>query len=270
MSFFSWLRNRTSNRTTPGRAQHRPAAPRFRPQLEALEGRDVPSTLTVTNGLDGGTGSLRGEIDAAQNGDTIVFDPSLAGQYIYLTSGRSLLIYQSLLTIQGLPNNPVIDGDYSRVFDVRAGASATLTNLTITGGTGIADAYSFDDTTGGFGGGIRNLGTLTLSGCTVSGNTTGIRAPGFGGGIYNAGTLTVSGCTLSHNSAQYGGGIYNNSNATATVTASTLSGNTAQVSGGGIYNWGRGKLAIGGSLFSNNAPDNVFGKYTDKKGNTFL
>ena len=28
-------------------------------------------------------------------------------------------------------------------------------------------------------------------------------------------------------------------------------------------------LAIGGSAFSTNTPDNIYGHYTDKKGNTF-
>src|SRR5262249_45194004 len=83
MWFSSWLRNQTSNRAPKGRAQHRP--PRFRPRLEALEDRSLPSTLTVLNSADSGPGSLRAEITAAQNGDTIVFDPSLAGQTINLT-----------------------------------------------------------------------------------------------------------------------------------------------------------------------------------------
>jgi hypothetical protein len=47
MSFFSWLRNRTSNRAPRGRAQHRSAAPRSRPHLEALEDRWMPSFVTV-------------------------------------------------------------------------------------------------------------------------------------------------------------------------------------------------------------------------------
>jgi hypothetical protein len=61
MSFSSWLRNRTSAHALRGRAQGRAAAPRFRPHLEELEGRDVPSSLTVTNNLDTGPGSLRAE-----------------------------------------------------------------------------------------------------------------------------------------------------------------------------------------------------------------
>ena len=48
----------------------------FRPQLEALEDRWMPSTLTVTNVSDSFTGfvagGLRAEINLAQNGDTIV------------------------------------------------------------------------------------------------------------------------------------------------------------------------------------------------------
>ena len=56
------------------------AEPRMR--LEPLEGRDVPSTLTVTNANDGGAGSLRAAIAAARSGDTIRFAPALIGQTI--------------------------------------------------------------------------------------------------------------------------------------------------------------------------------------------
>src|SRR5437762_3030951 len=99
MSFFSWLRNRISNRAPRGRAQRRAAAPRFRPQLEALEDRCLPSTLTVLNNLDSGPGSLRAEIAAAKSKDTIVFAPRLDGQTITLTSGE--LLINKNLTITG-------------------------------------------------------------------------------------------------------------------------------------------------------------------------
>src|SRR5262249_35750736 len=97
MWFLPWRRLRTSNPAPRSRARLRPA--RFRPRLEALEGRDVPSTLTVMNNLDSGAGSLRAEIAAANPGDTIVFAPGLDGQTIQLTSGE-LAITKSL-TIQG-------------------------------------------------------------------------------------------------------------------------------------------------------------------------
>jgi hypothetical protein len=48
----------------------------------------------------------------------------------------------------------------------------------------------------------------------------------------------------------------------------TITGNTASV-GGGIYNEQFGHLVVGGSAFSADTPDNIFGNYANKKGNTF-
>ena len=95
MFFSSWLRKQNAKPRTNGRATSS-----FRPQLEVLEGRDVPSTLTAANSLDDGSaGSLRAEIAAAHSGDTIVFDATLAGTTIQLTSGE--LVINKNLTIQG-------------------------------------------------------------------------------------------------------------------------------------------------------------------------
>jgi hypothetical protein len=103
MSPSTWLRNRTSQSVTSARSRRRPLAPRFRPQFEVLERRDVfTHMLLVTNTLDSGPGSLRYEIAAAGNGkDTIGFAPSLNGQTIMLTSGALFVSRQQNLTIQG-------------------------------------------------------------------------------------------------------------------------------------------------------------------------
>src|SRR5437762_10863248 len=118
MQLLSWLSKRITGRPqTRSTPAHRPA-PRFRPQLETLEARDVPSTLTVLNNLDSGAGSLRAEIAAANSKDTIVFAPSLDGQTIALTSGE-LAITKSL-TIQG-PGAGLLaisGGNTWRVFEV--------------------------------------------------------------------------------------------------------------------------------------------------------
>src|SRR5258708_1268396 len=63
----------------------------FLPRLEILEDRTVLSMWTVTSPADSGDGSLRAMIAAAQNGDQIVFDPSLQGQTITLISGQLAL-----------------------------------------------------------------------------------------------------------------------------------------------------------------------------------
>jgi len=91
MWFSSLRRTRTSTCSVRSQAQHQPVARRFRPRLEALEDRWMPSTLTVTNILDSGPGSLRAEIAAANSGDTINFASSLDGQTVTLTSGELLI-----------------------------------------------------------------------------------------------------------------------------------------------------------------------------------
>ena len=114
----------------------------------------------------------------------------------------------------------------SRVFQVDALVTASISGLTITGGT--TPSGSFDTTTGD-GAGLANFGTTTLNNCTISGNSAGLF--GSGGGVYNGGTLTLNNCTVSGNSANGGGGVYNgtysNQGATLTMTNCTVSGNSA-------------------------------------------
>jgi hypothetical protein len=229
----------------------------FRPALAALEDRRLLSTLTVTSGLDNvggpGDGTLRGEIAAAQSGDTIVFAPSLDGQRItlsYLNTISQLEINKNL-TIQG-PGAGLLTvdgGNQTRVFQVDAGASVTISGLTIGDGNGKVYSYGYGgnaEQNDGEGGGILNLGTLALSGCTVTSNNSSWR----GGGIYNAGTMTLGSCTVSGNSAySWGGGIYNAG--TTTLSRCTVSYNSAAL-GGGIVNDTPGTLTILSSIVKSN------------------
>src|SRR5260370_25466490 len=142
MSFTSWLSERLGlSFRTPGLAA-RPASNRracpvqrtFRPCLESLEDRLVPSTLTVTNNLDSGAGSLRADIAAAHNGDTIVFAPSLDGQTITLTSGELLIRKNLIIAGPGAGELTVSGNNASRVFEVAKLRQVTLSGLTISKG----------------------------------------------------------------------------------------------------------------------------------------
>jgi hypothetical protein len=125
------------------------------------------------------------------------------------------------------------------------GTSTIATNQA-TGGLGGRNAGSVGDGGGegaGSGGGVYNVGTLTVSASTLSGNSVNSiyvsNFNGSGGGVYNVGTLTVSASTQSGNSAAGGGGIFNSG--TLTVSDSTLSGNSAaggDHQGGGIETGG--------------------------------
>lgn len=74
------------------------------------------------------------------------------------------------------------------------------------------------------GGGIHNLGVLTIKESTISANMSG----GEGGGIYNAGTLNATNATISGNdAANQGGGVYNATGASATIGSSTVTENSS-------------------------------------------
>ena len=96
-----------------------------------------------------------------------------------------------------------------------------VTNCTFSGNT----AFS--------GGAIRSGGTLTLTSCTLSGNS----ATNNGGAIQNAGALTVTSCTFSGNSAlsatATGGGI-NVRGGTLSLFNTIVAGNSA-ANGADIY-----------------------------------
>jgi hypothetical protein len=280
----------------------RPRRRTIRPALEHLEGRWLrsASVLPVTSALDdvGQRGTLRYAVAHAQNGDTILLTPVVAKTGITLTQGE-LLLGQQGLTIKAVGDAPVtISGDnQSRVFEVDGGASVALSDVTVTGGTGRAGIAGrpHEDRAGGIL--VDELASLTMSGCTVTANSTarlggGIAVYGtlsasdcdvsgnqalgtYGGGIaIFFGTATVSDVNLAGNSSTvFGGGIFNF--ATLTLTGSTFTGNSAGIRGGGVWTsndfggFVTGTTTITGNIFSNNTPDAISGIY-DGGPNTFL
>jgi hypothetical protein len=177
-----WLkRGSGSGRRNRDRRHRPPPRPPSVPRLLVLEGRTLPSTLTVLTSADGGDASLRAAIAAAQDGDRIVFDPGLRGQAITLTGGE-LPITKSLdIEGPGADQLAVSGNHASRVFRVSGDVTVTIAGLTLRDGrlvtTGATDG----------GGAILNTSTTSRSATTGRSVVPGTRpapspAPGSAGG----------------------------------------------------------------------------------------
>jgi CSLREA domain-containing protein len=211
-------------------------------------------SAAVFNIADGDVAALKSAIAAANtNAEDDVIELAPGGSYsltivetnvggntglpvITADSGHSTTIHGDRTTIQRASNsNPF------RIFQVASGANVTLSGLVVSSG----DATVASTTEISEGGGVLNLGALTITNCVFQSN----RADGFtdpsgkgggaarGGGISNGGTLSISDSTLAGNSAQ--GGL-------AADSAST----PGQADGGGLAN--QGTVTISRTTFSTN------------------
>ena len=200
------------------------------------------ATVTVINTNDSGPGSLRQGLVNANDGDRINF--AVTGN-IALTSGG--LVIDKNVTISGPGANELsIDGNQGNfVFAVDPDKTATISGLTIRNG-------QF---------GMGNVGTLTVSDCTVSDNSSvGLSNIANGQTSTNA-TLTIANSVVSDNSEP---GVFNGAfmaSATVTILNSTLTGN-----GGGIYTSGfegGTSVTVSNSTISGNSADLGGGIYSN-------
>lgn len=212
----------------------------------------INTTDTVMNSNDSGLGSLRQIINNACSGDTVVFDSSLDGTPIVLTSGHIALNKDITIIGNGI-NNTIIDGNgTSRIFYLFNQGNASIDNMSIqngyafgSNGAGIAvddatlqldnvqitDCDAVDYTLAG----ALYLGNAeaTINNCIFSGNHAG----GSGGAIYQiyGGSLLITNTLISGNvTDQNGGGIYAPTPSNIDLTNVTITGNYAENSFGGI------------------------------------
>ncbi|HVC96519.1 MAG TPA: hypothetical protein VND64_22735 [Pirellulales bacterium] len=233
----------TSSASRGNRRNRRPpstrgVARRWRPTFETLEGRTVLSAYTAATAPD-----LIADINAAnQHGgaNSITLTAPTTAPYVLTAvnnstdgatgtpeiSGGTKKLAADNLTIIGSGDTierSTAGGGAFRLFDVAAGGSLTLENLTL--GNGLA----YGAGSGSQGGAVRNQGTLLLSQVTVGGYGLGNEAFGFpyqtkkssssgdaaGGGIWSSGALTVENQSVIQfntvvgegNGSGYGGGI---------------------------------------------------------------
>ncbi len=224
----------------------------------------VTTTADENDGIGTGNISLREAVAFAPAGSTIAFAPALSGQTITLTSGAEIVLTRNVtIDATGLPGALILHGGTSsnRLFSVSTGHTVSLLGLTLSGGNGTGADSSGD------GAAILNRGTLTLTRCTLSGNSSGSDR---GGAVFNTGTLTVQQCTLSGNAAPVGGAIASTSGS-VTILHSTVSANTATDDGGGIAIAGGTctltHSIVAGNLSNNGATSNISGTVTSTGAN---
>lgn len=286
MSFFSWLASASGKRQSAiGSGLRKSKAgsrmpPRFRPQLEALENRTLPSTYYAATASD-----LVADINAANTvggANTIVLTAPSSSPYV-LTAGNNLTNgYNALPVISGeiisssgkgkkevtvtIPadNLTILTGNgssnsgygdvidalgHGRLFDVAPGGSLTLKNVTLQNGL---EAWAGLGVTAE-GGAIFNQGTLVLNQVLVQNNTAegenGLGQNAAGGGVWSNGSLTVeNSCVFQVNTAEGSNQDY-----------------TGLLNGGSAF--GGGICIAGGTASITNS---FFGAYSELQGNSAL
>ncbi len=258
-----------------------PRAPRrtfFRPRVEPLEGRCVPTVFTVTSNLMNltvdGQVTLQEALQAANTNapagdapagsptavavDVIRFAPSLTSAPTVITLTGAQLVITEDVTINGpglanFPNGLIaLDAkNLSRIFLVDDSA-ATAINVTLNGLIFFQGSASGED-----GGAIFSRENLTVRNSFFSTN----KSTTAGGAVGSTGRLTVENSTFTNNSAPSGGAIAN-AGGTLMLRDSSLTGNTATSDdGGALHNAGPATIersnisgntatSLGGGIFN--------------------
>ncbi len=158
-------------------------------------------TIYVSNTSDSGAGSFRQAVNDAASGDTV--DLTGLSGVISLTSGE-VVVAKDLQIVGPGADKLAIDGSgQSRILRIDDSQPGNVRVVSISG-----LVIRNGQVTGANGGGIYNTESLTLSGCSVSGNVAAATSiGGNGGGIYNIGTLIIEDCSILDNRASDGGGV---------------------------------------------------------------
>lgn len=243
-----------------------------------------PQPYLVTNTNDSGPGSLRQAVIDDASGDTpILFDSSLDGMTITLTSGPIDVDHSLAITGPGASLLTIDGGNSSRLFTINS-SDVNISDLTLADGK--AD----------IGGAILDSGaTLRLTDDVLSGNqavggsSTNPNALGGAIDVVKGGQVVVTGSTFSGNTAAggaaLGGAITVEFKSSLVAQDDTFTGNTATgtspadaagIYGGAIANSGSTSL-VGDTIVRNNvsngqdsAPDDGSGVFNDLGGNLTL
>jgi hypothetical protein len=227
----------------------------------ALAAAAEAGTLTVTSTADGGSGSLRDTVAAANGGDTIVF--AVSGT-IVLTGGEIALGKDLDIEGPGAAVLSISGNNRSRIFDIFVGGTTASAPVVTVAGLTLTEGRA-----GGTGGGaILNVGaTLNLRSAVISNSVASFGGatefvPGGGISLQKGAFLTATDTLFTGNTAAVvgangcngaEGGAICNWASTATVTRCTFIGNQALGGSGGELD-GEGNpwhdIALGGAIFN--------------------
>lgn len=241
-------------------------------------GMYVAGDVTLTNVTIGGIGALK---NAAVNGGGGVFtygDVTLTNSTISGNTagagGGGILSYGDVTSVNSTIGGAAA-GAGNTAGTVGGGIYAVAVNLTtstVTGNTagsngggvyanGIVSVtgstVSGNTSTGGAGGGVYSKAAVNIENSTIGGSVASAsnKAGGSGGGVSALGTVTVLNSTIALNEANAatadGGGIFGTG--IVTLRNSTVSGNKANDDGGGIFGV---NVTLQNSTVSSNFADN--------------
>jgi hypothetical protein len=198
--------------------------PLFRPRLESLEGRWLPSTFVVINTDDVGTGSLRQAIlDANATPGTNEIDFAIGGggaQRIHLTSDLPYITHSVIIdgtTQPGFAGSPLIDLDGTNGYDGMNGLVIFANDCTIRGLAVTNFAFPDDPCTTEWGIVLNGSGNL-VEGNYLGTDVTGTRHMGnsVGVAILSGSNNRIGGTTAAERNLisgnDVGVSIYNGSN----------------------------------------------------------
>jgi hypothetical protein len=218
-----------------------------------VDGRAKFSTgdvITVTTTQDVVTGSLRAAVAQTTGGETIRFDPSIAGAKITLDTTIDI---QNFVTIEGPADKGIVisGGNKFEIFHIHNGA--TFRNVTLTEGQEVFTAS--EDVPAGA---VFGKGPLLLDHSTVSGNNIFLQA-------ISGTDITLVNSTVANNPGSRGAvGILTSPTGSLVLFNSTVAFN----SGGGIR--GTDNVTFHNAIVAENGPDGNLNCLTVGPGFKFL
>ena len=203
----------------------------LRSATAAPNANTLADPFTVTNLNDGGIGSLRWVLSYADSGQTIRFDPALAGQTIVLDSLIEMVLKD--ITIEGPKDRGITisGGGKTRVLEAYGRGPYTLRNLAITGG--------------GAGPAIVSGTKVVIENGTLYGNALTAK-----GSVIAASYVTLINSTVSGNGADSTAGFPISAGNTVELINSTVAHNA----GGGVGN--TFSIVLRNSIIANNGEQN--------------